>query len=262
MVTSVSTLSTEKSPPIATPTTHGTVTLYTYQTTPTASELELADATAFAAKINGDGDGSRPGSIAIGAAGISAAATVAGTLLTGALAGSSIANTILSNQQKKSSTNSPQPTPQGQVQFTFANMSSNPLVLDTVKNGAGCMVSNVPSAMSAGQSDVLVLTNPGEIDGTAKLEIGLKIGNGALTNGKYNHILVNLYLNYSATNSMWIMTPSVDSMAGAQGSPAVVAEYGCTFAPSTSYAGYPSFSFYFTPVQTGSGSMTITFYDH
>ncbi len=243
-------------------TTNGTTTWYTYQTSPTASQMELADATAFASKITALEGSGGAGSANVTAAAISAAAAVGGTLLTGALAGSSIANTVLSNQRQKSQQNSPQPAPQGEVQIVFANKSSVPLALDSVKGGTGCSVSNVPDTLTTGQSDVLVLTNPSQIDGSAQLEINLKIGNGASLGGStYSSISVGLYLNYSASNTLWIMTPSVDGSTGMPPSPTAVATCSCTFAAADA-SQYPSFSFYFTPVQTGSGSMSFSFYDH
>lgn len=251
--------------PVQIDTDHGTVTFYTYATSPDAAGRELVDAGAFmtqfrSSKDDGEVDVWTPGDIA---AAVSAGSAVVGNIFQAGMLATSIANTVATYQNLPNSSSASQPQ-QGEAEIIFTNNASVPLAYTSSKS-AGCQVGGAPTLLTVGQSDSLLLTRDKPIDGSSQVATYFRIGSGAeQTDGTYAQIPINLYFNYSATANVWTLSLSVDG-SGQQsdsGFPSVSALASCTFVPTAAQPQpYPAFSIYFTPVETSSGSVQVAVYD-
>jgi hypothetical protein len=240
-------------PPTTDTTQHGTVTWYTYSTAPSAAEQALQDSATFISKAtpsNGNAVGGPEAEIGDIISAIGVGAQIIGTVVQAGQFGLGIANTARAYQNPSPQSNTTQ-AQQGVATIVLTNNALVPLAFSGVKT-TGCQLAQAPSALTTGQSGNVLLTRDKPLDGSSEANVAFEIGTGPGAN-----IPVSMDFNYSAANSVWTLSISVDS--GTTFSfPQVAALAGCSFAPTAT--GYPNFSVYFAPIEAASGSMQVMVY--
>lgn len=176
----------------------------------------------------------------IGAAGWTALATGMLNLVGAAQTGVSVAQTVLAN------------TSTGQVEITITNNASKPVALFNYRPH-NCDVSNVPNPLSTGESDVFTLTRTSAIGNGSSVELDFILGDGV------NSTPFRLWYTYSdeGTPGRWEFSAKVDGGVK-HDYPKALQMFGFTYTGNT---GFPSFSLYTSPVETGSGMLSIVIYD-
>ncbi|MCX5528727.1 hypothetical protein OG342_38760 [Streptomyces bobili] len=178
----------------------------------------------------------------IGAAGWTALATGMLNLVGSAQTGVSVAQTVLANMSAKT----------GQVEITITNNASLPVTLFNYRP-TKLDVSNVPNLLSTGESDVFTLTRQSLIDDSSSVELDFMIGDGV------NCAPFRLWFAYTNEGNpgRWKLSALVDG-SGKHNYPKALQMFGFTYSGNT---GFPSFSVYTAPIETGSGMLSVIIYD-
>jgi hypothetical protein len=180
------------------------------------------------------------------AAGIGAGASIIGSLFDIGNLGLGVANAVNASRASDK-------TP-GDLELTISNNSSGALVPYGC-TAANLDITNTPTPLSSGQSDVFVFTRSTAIDGTSAFTVNFLIRSAATANS----IQFSLPFNYSGGSKCWSVDATVD------GSPTKDYDhdlqlFGLSFIGTTGQ-GYPSFSAYFSTIQSPSGTLSIAVYD-
>ncbi|TDE20800.1 hypothetical protein E1295_47095 [Nonomuraea mesophila] len=238
--------------PIAT--TNGTVTFIDDMNEAAAQANK--DVAAFSQYLTGpagpapNGQAATPGgaaAVGAGAAVVSAASSVSSTILQAALLGVNIANMVLSQKST------------GSLEITITNNSTKPLTLYNYRPSHGD-ITNIPNPLYTGQTDAVVLTKSSAFDDDTSVELQFCIGDGQAVNGVNS--LINFALTYAYTDEgnpgRWSLSAAVDG-SDTHSYPQALQMFGFTFVGNT---GFPAFSVYTSPIETGSGSISMVVYDH
>lgn len=143
------------------------------------------------------------------------------------------------------------------VEIRIENQSSTSVVLYAYEPNSAD-VSNVPDPMGPGESDVMVLTRPGET--FTKNESGIDMTFAVGEGNDVIPVLVRYVYTDVGTPGRWKVRASVDDLCDDPHSfPVALQLMGASF--ESTCEGYPSFSFYTAPIESGSGSLSLRFLD-
>lgn len=134
------------------------------------------------------------------------------------------------------------------LEIEITNYSSQPVVLFNY-TPSSMNVSKIATALVQGESDIFLLTYSGSFGTSSSILLQFMVG----------LIEVDITFSYTDTGDpgRWQITASIDG-----DSPHKFATklqlFGATFQGKS---GYPSFSFYTSPIETGNGQIDLVFYD-
>ncbi|ALC20364.1 hypothetical protein ACH46N_15035 [Streptomyces pristinaespiralis] len=182
---------------------------------------------------------------AITAAGIGAAASV-GLLVSSAVqSGVAVANMVTADDSV------------GQLEISVSNESSHPVTLYNYES-TSCEVSDLPNPLAPGASDVAVLTKDAAFGNGDGVRLDFCVGSD-------NPINFSLWYNYRVSSAQrWILAADVDDADTTypmkKTYDAARQMFGLTFTPPAGGT-QPRFSVYTSPIESGSGHLSVAVYD-
>ncbi|WP_018238435.1 hypothetical protein [Ensifer sp. BR816] len=177
-------------------------------------------------------------SMAVGSGFASAIGSIAGAAAGWATAGVGLAGLLTGGGKGDS------------LEIEVSNFSSQPLVLYNYNPASG-NVSKIVQPLSTGESDTFILDYPNDTFGTStQIELDFMVGT------------IQASVTYAYTDEgdpgRWQVSGSIDGDSGHKFA-AKLQLFGATFKANDS--SNPNFSFYTSPIESGSGQMSLVFYD-